>query len=130
MGFRSGIPLTDVEHAERFWAKVDKYGPEIPGHPELGPCWPWTKGVDRHGYGRFWLKGKNRHAIRIAYELIKGTLDPKLVLDHLCLRKVCVNPGHLAPVSRPENTVRRNVEHANRHNKKFDKYSVFGEEAA
>ncbi len=37
------------DYRERFWAKVDKNGPLWNGTP----CWMWTAGKDKYGYGRF-----------------------------------------------------------------------------
>ncbi len=101
----------------RFWSKVDK----------AGDCWLWTAGLDKRGYGRFsaqqdgvWVP---RLAHVVAWELTNGpvTADPSAghTLDHVChtrddscpggpacLHRRCVNPEHLEPVTRRENTQR------------------------
>lgn len=81
---------------ERLWPKIEK----------TSSCWIWKAARDRKGYGRFWFKGRNCHAHRVVYELVVGSVDPDLVLDHLCTTPLCVNPFHLEEVSRGENNKR------------------------
>lgn len=69
-------------------------------------CWLWTAYRNENGYGRFWHEGHLRPAHRVSYELLVGSIDPGLVLDHLCRVRHCVNPGHLEPVTERENLVR------------------------
>ena len=96
---------------ERFWAKVDKHGP-IPEHRlDLGPCWVWTAGTNRAGYGKFGVgreAGKQLivQAHRFAYELLAGSIPEGLELDHLCRNRPCVNPDHMEPVTHAENMAR------------------------
>lgn len=80
----------------RFLAKVDK----------TGPCWLWTAWIERNGYGRFWLDGRQQGAHRVAYELYVGPIAPELQIDHLCRVRSCVNPLHLEAVTASENTRR------------------------
>lgn len=47
-------------------------------------CWIWTARLDRDGYGRFSVAGKNRAAHRVAYEAMYGPVPEGLTLDHLC----------------------------------------------
>lgn len=72
-------------------------------------CWIWTGPVDSKGYGRLLVGGRGGTAIgahRIAYELHIGPIPDGLDLDHLCRTPLCVNPAHLEPVTRGENTRR------------------------
>lgn len=78
--------------AQRFWAKVEK----------TGTCWIWTGSKLRNGYGQF-----NRGlAHRFAYKLLVGEIRPGHEVDHLCMRRDCVNPTHLEAVTSSENTRR------------------------
>lgn len=87
---------------ERFWSKV-QFG-------DWMDCWIWTAHTDRKGYGRFQLDGVNRMAYAVAYELLVGPIPEGLVLDHVkgwgCTSTLCVNPLHLEPVTRQENSLR------------------------
>jgi hypothetical protein len=92
--------------AERFWSRVNKDGP-VPEHlPELGQCWLWMGGLAR-GYGHFSDEGRKHVGAHCwAYEQLVGPIPDGLTLDHLCHNKRCVNPAHLEPVSRGENSRR------------------------
>lgn len=80
-------------------------------------CVPWTGRIDRDGYGRF----DDRLAHREMYELMIGPIPEGLDLDHTCHvrgecvagvdcpHRRCVNPAHLEPVTRRENTMRGNA---------------------
>ena len=94
-GPRARLPLV-----ERFWKYVDK--------SDDGGCWSWTGSLDGHGYGTLGLTGgkRRRGAHRISYELHVGPIPAGLDLDHLCRNPRCVNPAHLEPVTRGENTRR------------------------
>lgn len=88
---------------ERFWAKVDRRGPD--------ECWPWTAGLWGGGYGAFAMPSygnryRNVYAHRFAYELLVGPIAEGMVIDHLCRNRACVNPAHLEPVTKRENTLR------------------------
>lgn len=74
---------------ERFWAKVDKNGPD--------GCWIWTASTV-NGYGQFGSGGRTVRAHRFAYELLIGPIPDGMHLDHLCQTPPCVNPAHLEPV--------------------------------
>lgn len=87
---------------------------------ELGSrgCWLWTGYVTPDGYGR-WGTGKGRTgAHRWAYREWVGPIPAGLVIDHLCHdpkvcaggpacdHRRCVNPAHLAAVTKRENDAR------------------------
>ncbi len=83
---------------ERFWAKVDKRGPE--------GCWLWLGRKESKGYGQFECKGIFNVAHRFAYELLLGPIPEGLTLDHLCRNRACVNPDHLEPTLHRDNVLR------------------------
>ena len=85
---------------DRFWAKVDVR--------DFGGCWWWTGWVC-NGYGRFGPRKEYAH--RVVWELLVGPIPAGLVIDHDhpvrgCGNTLCVNPGHLAVVSRSVNNHR------------------------
>jgi len=80
----------------RFWLKVNK----------TEGCWVWTAAKTRWGYGYVRFDGRNQHAHRVAYKLLKGQIPENRELDHLCRNRACVNPEHLEAVSRRTNLLR------------------------
>ena len=84
---------------KRFWALVDRRGPD--------ECWPWTRGLDKDGYGKFTIKEdgeKQRHvrAHRTALTLKLGR-PPVGVTRHSCDNPICCNPNHLSEGTQLEN---------------------------
>jgi hypothetical protein len=78
-----------VSLPERFWAKVERRGAD--------ECWPWTKGTDRQGYGRFQVGKRSEKAHRQAWSLAHPTVELHSS-DHICHRcdnPPCCNPAHL-----------------------------------
>jgi hypothetical protein len=84
--------------AERFWAKVDRRGPN--------ECWPWVGAKLQHGYGHLKVGDSYPPAHRVAYELLVGLIPEGLQIDHLCRNRACCNPAHMEPVTPLENTRR------------------------
>lgn len=82
---------------ERFWAKVDKRGPD--------ECWPWTGGVSDFGYGAFTINGKLIGAHRFALQLHIGrALLPDELACHGCDNPPCCNAQHLFVGTHGDNT--------------------------
>lgn len=88
----------------RFESKVDRSaGPDA--------CHPWLPGGDHHGYGKATLRGKQRQAHRVAWELANECPPPVgHHIDHechneavrrgecqagKCPHRLCCNPAHL-----------------------------------
>ena len=69
-------------------------------------CWIWQGNIRGNGYGAYCINKKGYYAHRYLYEKLKGPIPKGLQLDHLCRNKLCVNTGHLEPVTSRENTMR------------------------
>lgn len=71
------------------------------------PCLICPKSLDKKtGYGRVRKDGKLWMAHRLAYYEAYGTIDPNLVIDHLCHNRACVEPTHLQQTTRALNSGR------------------------
>ncbi len=74
---------------ERYWAKVDKRGPD--------ECWPWTGRRNKQGYGgiNLGIAGKQSPATHVALALDGRPRPGRLHALHSCDNPPCVNPAHL-----------------------------------
>lgn len=71
------------------------------------PCWIWQSGVNGCGYATGRPAGCAHGLMhRIAYRAFVGSIPLKMVIDHLCRVRCCVNPAHLEPVTHGENLLR------------------------
>lgn len=73
-----------------------------------GDCWKFTGAQNSRGYGSVTNgRGGTMLAHRLAYEAAVGKIPTGLTIDHLCMVKTCLNPAHMEPVTRSENTRRK-----------------------
>jgi predicted transcriptional regulator len=88
---RGGWGVTRIKRplAERFWAKVDRRGPD--------ECWPWT-GCRSVGYGQIREAGKGSRVLaahRVALQLAGRPVPDGMFACHHCDHPECCNPAHL-----------------------------------
>lgn len=65
-------------------------------------CWLFAGSVNNRGYGT--IRGRAAH--RWFYEHFIAPIPVGLQIDHLCRVRLCVNPGHLEPVTPSQNVTR------------------------
>lgn len=83
---------------DRFWSRVQRGA--------IDECWEWLGAIDTTGYGRIGVGRRVLGVHRIAYEIQVGPIPEGLTIDHLCLRRSCVNGRHLEAVTHEENSRR------------------------
>lgn len=69
-------------------------------------CWLWLGVTDGCGYGAPHIGQRMYLAHRLSYELFVGPIPADLTIDHKCCVRCCINPDHLEPVTRAENSRR------------------------
>lgn len=90
--------LVDVWVCAAEFAEREEHAAEV--------CWIWSGAITSAGYGNVKRGGRNFKAHRLLWTILRGKLRARLVLDHLCRNRRCVNPYHLEPVTVRENTLR------------------------
>ena len=69
-------------------------------------CWEWQCALSKKGYGSCSTKTGSTTAHRLSYIFFRGRVPKKMVIDHLCRNRKCVNPNHLEIVTNKENILR------------------------
>lgn len=93
-----------------------------PGRPATTPdlstysttpsgCWEWSRYVDPNGYGRVYdpsmpLGQRMQWVHRVSYRVHVGPIAERHEIDHECQNTRCMNPAHLAMVTKAEHARR------------------------
>jgi hypothetical protein len=90
--------MTDIVWDHELSERFDKYVVFTEDH------WLWIGATDfEDGYGRFKINGIPERTHRLAYERWIGPAESpdhkRMVVDHICRTKNCVNPEHLRLVT-------------------------------
>jgi hypothetical protein len=85
----------------RFWSKVKVL--------KKNQCWEWSSSISPNGYGKFSIDNYPRSAHVVSYKFFNSDFNENLCIDHVCMNRKCVNPGHLRQVDRKTN----NTENSN-----------------
>jgi len=96
---------TEQSTEERFWSKVNFFGP-APAHvPGIGNCWLWTACALKTGHGQIRVERKTVLAHRLAWVMTNGSIPDDLpCVCHRCDTPRCVRPDHLFVGTKSDNT--------------------------
>lgn len=79
---------------------------------DVDGCYIWqgptsgTTGRGR-GYARMALDGRTMAVHKVMWVIKNGPVPPKKQLDHICRKRLCVNPDHTEMVTHKQNQKRR-----------------------
>lgn len=88
----------------------------------LKGCFVPTCYKDKSGYVLAEYRGKTVRLHRVIYELVNGFIPPRMVIDHLCRNRSCINPNHLELTTQRVNIFRGNAPTSINHSKTHCKY--------
>lgn len=92
--------VLDAYEVARFWSRVEV--------KKRKHCWPWRWGTNATGYGDLRFNdGEHELSHRMAYRIVNGPIEPKMVIRHTCDNPICCNPAHLVQGTHADNVADR-----------------------
>lgn len=67
-------------------------------------CWLWTGAIDSSGYGLISFKRRCVRVHRLLFRIFNGSIKHSICILHRCDTPRCVNPKHLFPGDRRDNS--------------------------
>jgi HNH endonuclease len=108
-GITKGQPMRYLRGHAGTWREHGGYAVDL----NTG-CWIWRRSTSFNGYGQLWHEGRVQRAHRVFNQLYIGPIPDGFQIDHICGRRLCVNPDHLEAVTAIENVHRsRRKRHEN-----------------
>ena len=81
-----------------------------------GDCWLWLAGVDKDGYGKVKIGGRDLRTHRVAWEIANCRKVPdELVVMRSCDVPGCCNPAHLRVGTIAQNNQDREIKNRGRY---------------
>lgn len=80
-------------------------------------CIIWTGALNSSGYGRMSVKGRDILTHRYAWERVNGPIPERMLIDHMCWERSCVNVDHLRLATNQQNLQNRS---GTRRGRKYD----------
>ena len=108
-----GVEQAHSDHADRFWARVDR-------RSEPGACWRWQGALNAGGRGRFTVCGKTMYAYRWALLFSGVDVAGGTPVRHLCGEPSCCRPSHLTTDGGQRENNLDAVEHGRHRTAKLD----------
>jgi hypothetical protein len=72
----------------------------------VGDCHVWQGYKDKDGYGVLTFRRASRRAARVAMFLAGRPIPPGKLANHTCRNRACVNPQHIEPVTKRQNSLK------------------------
>jgi len=88
------IVINNIQEKLKYYSKINENG-----------CWEWQRAKIHNGYGRVYVKHKNKDELthRASWEAFVGEIKEGMQINHKCHNRACINPDHLYLGTQKEN---------------------------